>query len=288
MNFNSLSNKIGKYLQTISPKWDSRKAVLKLSEECYPGWEQSEWMDFYFRYLSEKYLPEEIPMNEKVCGTTFFDGIQDFSPDFKAENQQNVSESKEKKSFLTKKDFDLAYYNYQHWRQMEWIESYFNYLCEKKLFGILQMPGPVYQKFSFSGFLEIPWIFRAYIENTGNKKIILADADLITCGLNDFEKIGIILATGIVEYPKKEISVNNINNYKEQNQYELIMKKEMRQHSVFQLKHIYFIPLSSELIQKCKTFQPGGSKNREHLREKVLLNVSEVKTKQQFSIDFSE
>jgi hypothetical protein len=67
----------------------------------------------------------------------------------------------------------------------------------------------------------------------------------------------------------------------------MIMKKEMRQHSVFQLKHIYFIPLSSELINKCETFQPGGFKNKEHLREKVLLNVPEVTEKQQFSLDFS-
>lgn len=287
MNFKSLSHKIGEHLKIISPKWDSKKAILELSEECYPGWEQSEWIDFYFSYLCEKYLPKEVPMREKVCGTTFFDGIQDFSPDFMVENQLNGFGQENKKSFLNKKDFDLAYFNYQHWRQMEWIESYFNYICEKRLSKTLQMPGPSYQKHRFNGFLEIPWIFKVYIENTGNKKIILADAELITQGLIEFDKVGIILATGIVEYPKEETPGNNINSNKGQNQYEMIMKKEMRQHSVFQLKHIYFIPLSSELINKCETFQPGGFKNKEHLREKVLLNVPEVTEKQQFSLDFS-
>ena len=83
MKFKTLSENIGDKLKDIPQLWNSQTAVLKLSENCYPAWEQSEWLDFYFRYLCEKYLPKEIPMNEKICGTTFFDGIQDFSPDFK-------------------------------------------------------------------------------------------------------------------------------------------------------------------------------------------------------------
>jgi hypothetical protein len=288
MNFKDLSKKIGEKLKTIPPSWNSQKAVLELSEECYAMWEQTEWMDFYFNYLCEKHLPNVIPINEKVCGTTFFDGLKDFIPDFKVKNRKSIDGQKNTNNILTNKEFDLAYHNYQHWRQMEWIESYFNYLCEKQLSGILQIPGPTFQKFSFNAFLEIPWIFKLYIENTGNEKIILADSNLITQGLIKFEKIGIILASGAVEYPKEKISTNKINNRIVNNQDELMRKKEIRQHSVFQLNHIYFIPISSEAIQKCETFQPGGFKSKEHLREKVLLNVSETKNRSEFSLKFSE
>jgi hypothetical protein len=290
MDFGILSRKIASKLKTIPPLWNSQTAVLELSAECYPMWEQSEWLDFYFRYLCEKHLPNVIPISEKVCGTTFFDGIKDFVPDFKEDlsGKNKNGEAEQKESNISSRDFDIAYKNYQHWRQMEWVESYFNYLCEKQLSAFLQVPGPSYQMFSFNAFLEIPWIFKAYIENTGNKKIILADADLVTQGLVEFGKIGIILANGFLEYPKKDTSKNNISDTTKNNQDKLIMKKEMRQHSVFQLKHIYFIPLSSQVIQKCETFQPVGFKNKKNLREKVLVNISDAKNKSEFSLKFSD
>lgn len=290
MDFKDLSKKIGEKLKTVPSLWNSQKAVLELSAECYPMWEQSEWLDFYFSYLCEKHLPNVIPINEKVCGTTFFDGIKDIIPDFKESSVGKTKNRKaeQKESNVSSSDFDIAYKNYQHWRQMEWVDSYFNYLCEKKLSGFVKIPGPTFQNFSFNAFLEIPWIFKSYIENTGNEKIVLADADLITQGLIKFEKIGIILASGAVEYSRKEIPGKKINNRIKSSQDELIMEKEIRQHSIFQLNNIYFIPLPAEAIQKCETFQPGGFKNKEHLREKVLLNVSDAKNRSQFSLDFSE
>jgi len=276
MHFKSLSQKIGDRLRIIPSMWNSQSAVLTLSRECYPMWQQSEWLDFYFSYLCEKHLPHVIPMDEKVCGTTFFNGIQDFSPDFKAKTSKTSKTSRESSKEL---------HNYQHWRQMEWIETYFNYLCEKKLSGLLQIPGPGYHQMSFSALFEIPWIFKVYIENIGTQRIILADADLITHGLSDFQQIGIIIATGVVEYygrdiPEKEDKIK-IRNKKQ------VMKKELRQHSIFRLKHIYFIPFSFDSVQKCETFQPGGVRTTEKLREKILLNIPDIQSKYQFSLNFS-
>jgi hypothetical protein len=288
MHFKSLSQKIGDRLRTIPSMWNSQSAVLTLSRECYPMWEQSEWLDFYFRYLCEKHLPQVVAMHEKVCGTTFLNGIQDFSPDFKVKPPKNIGKSRESNKELTDsiKEFSLAFSNYQHWRQMEWIESYFNYLCEKKLSGLLQVPGPLYHQSTFNALLEIPWIFKVNIQNTGNQKIILGDADLITHGLSDFHQIGIIIATGVVEYygrdiPEKEDKIK-IRNKKQ------VMKKELRYHSIFRLKHIYFLPFSLDLVQKCETFQPGGVRTTEKLREKILLNIPDIQNKYQFSLKFSE
>ncbi|MFW6148245.1 MAG: hypothetical protein ACOC6D_00110 [Atribacterota bacterium] len=284
MDFEILSGKIATELKNIPPVWNSQSAVLELSDECYPQWEQSEWIDFYFRYLCEKHLPKIVPMHEKVCGTTFFDGMKDFIPDFKSEKEESLEKDNQELTGHTR-EFNLAYRNYQHWRQMEWIESYFNFLCEKKLSGFLQIPGPCYHQMNFSGLLEIPWIFKTYIENFGNQKIILADADLISQGLSDFQQIGIILAIGIVEYKGRKKPGKNDENKISQKQQD--MKEELRQHSIFNLKYIYFLPFSLNSVKKCETFQPEGP-TKEPLREKIILDISDTQKKYQFAIKFSE
>jgi len=288
MHFKSLSQQIGDRLRTIPSMWNSQSAVLTLSRECYPMWQQSEWLDFYFSYLCEKHLPHVIPMNEKVCGTTFFNGIQDFSPDFMAKASKTIKTSRGiiKELNTSTEEFSLAFNNYQHWRQIEWIETYFNYLCERKLSGLLQIPGPVYHQISFSALFEIPWIFKVYIENIGNQRIILADADLITQGMSDFRQIGIIIAAGIVEYyGNKDLeSINKIKKAQKKG----VMKKELRQHSIFNLKNINFISFSFDSIEKCETFQPGGMSIKEKSREKILLNIPDIQDKYQFSLHFPE
>lgn len=285
MDFDTLSRKIASKLKTIPSLWNSQTAVLELSAECYPMWEQSEWLDFYFNYLCEKHLPNVIPINEKVCGTTFFDGIKDFIPDFKESTAGKTKNGKaeQKESNIYSRDFDIAYKNYQHWRQMEWVESYFSYLCEKKLSSILQIPGPSYNKMHFNALLEIPWLFEPYIENSGNKKIILADADLITWGLNDFENIGVIIGSGFIRYPDKKTVTNGKDNKIYKNK--IAMIKELRQHTIFNLKDIYFLPFTSDLVSKCETFQPGGTK-KGHLPEKILIDISDIRNKCHYSLNF--
>lgn len=39
---------------------------------------------------------------------------------------------------------------------MEWHGFYFEFLCERHLTGIVDMPGPVYDNTSFDGFYKIP------------------------------------------------------------------------------------------------------------------------------------
>lgn len=286
MNFKDLSKKIGDKLKTTPSLWNSQTAVLELSAECYTMWEQSEWLDFYFGYLCEKYLPKVLSIDEKVCGTTFFDGIRDFVPDFNQTKSEKTKEKMDqnKEIYSNNKDFDIAYRNYQHWRQMEWISSYFNYLCEKRLSHILEIPGPSYQKMSFNALWEIPWIFKAFIENTGNKKIILADADLVIQGLRDYKSIGVIIGFGYIEYPDKNKVTNTRNGKMYKNR--MAMMNELRQHSIFNLNKIYFLSFSANLIQKCETFQPGGVK-REHLPEKILIDRKDIEDRFQYSLDFN-
>ena len=49
---------------------------------------------------------------------------------------------------------------YRHWKQMEWIGWYFQFLCEKLLHSCFQLPRPRYGNVEFDGLYNIPWILR--------------------------------------------------------------------------------------------------------------------------------
>ena len=52
--------------------------------------------------------------------------------------------------------------DYPHWKQMEWIGFYFQFLCDTKLSSLMEIPGPKYGRVEFDGFAEIPWDFKAH------------------------------------------------------------------------------------------------------------------------------
>src|SRR3990172_3833840 len=68
------------------------------------------------------------------------------------------------------------------WRQMEWIGFYFQFLCEKYLSAVMQIPGPRYGRVEFDGFLDIPWDFKAHSINTLSRGVIINDSEAIASG----------------------------------------------------------------------------------------------------------
>lgn len=292
MNFEVLSKKIGNRLKNIPSLWDARSAVLMLSREEYPLWRQSEWLDFYFQYLCEKYLPQIVPMHKEVCGTTFFDGIHNFSPDFEQIISKKNSKKLTEKNILSKtsfEEFNQVLNNYLHWRQIEWVEAYFNFLCEKKLYDLLHFPEPTYSPIHFPKLMEVPWIFKSYIQNIGNRKIILSDALLVIQALTKHHEIGVIIASGLIRYPEGKIEEKKeeVSHFGKNKEKIKIVMNELRQHSEFILKKIHFVPISYDFLETCETFQPKEVKSEENLREKIVLEMPKIKDKIKYSISFS-
>ena len=89
---------------------------------------------------------------------------------------------------------------YQHWRQMEWMGFYFEFLCQQKLSGVLSMPGKLYGRTAFDGFNSICWDFKAHAGNTTNHQVITNDTSAVESTIEDYGHYGLILASGIVEY----------------------------------------------------------------------------------------
>ena len=288
MNFEDLSKKIAKKLKGLPILWNAQDAVVLLSRASYSKWKQTEWLDFYFQYLCEKYLPRIVPLHKDVCGTTFFDGNRDLSPDF---SQKGLKKNTTKKTTPNdvSEEFNHVLNNYLHWRQMEWVEAYFNYLSERMLSDLIDMTETVVFQNNFTAIMKIPFIFKAYIKNTGNQKIILSDATLMTQMLANVPEIGVIIANGTIDYPlpkKEEKRLNHsIKNEKEKIEN---FEKELRQHSEFKLEKIHFIPISPDFFETCETFQPKDSKVEGHLREKIVIEISKINDKAIYSIDFSD
>ena len=289
MNFEDLSKKIAKILKGLPILWNAQDAVVLLSRASYPKWKQTEWLDFYFQYLCEKYLPRIVPMHKDICGTTFFDGKRDLSPDF---SQKELKKNTTKKTTPNdvSEEFNHALNNYLHWRQMEWVEAYFNYLCEKMLSSFLKMPETVYVQDQFPVFMNTPFIFKPYIQNTGNEKIILSDAALIADILTRVKEIGVIIASGIVSYPlQKDKEKREIHHSKNKNKEKIYnFGNELRQHSEFKLKEIHFVPISYDFFETCETFRPKDTNaNESDLREKIVIEIPRIKNLVKHSIDFS-
>ena len=79
---------------------------------------------------------------------------------------------------------------YPHWRQMEWIGFYFQFLCDQRLTALGEIPGPKYGRSEFDGFFEIPWDFKAHpIKNPKgqeNKSVIVNDRVAVEAAIKQF------------------------------------------------------------------------------------------------------
>jgi len=205
--------------------------------------------------------------------------------------QKNSKKSTEKDILpkTSSEEFNHALNNYLHWRQMEWVEAYFNFLCEKKLSDLLKFPEPVYSQMHFPALIEIPWIFKSYIKNIGNRKIILSDASLVVQTLRSYHEIGVIIASGLIRYPEEKVEEKKeeVSHFGKNKEKIKTTMKELRQHSEFILKKIHFVPVSYDSLETCETFQPKEVKSEENLREKIFLEMLKIKDKIKYSISFS-
>jgi len=173
--------------------------------------------------------------------------------------------------------------NFQHWKQMEWIGWYFQFLCEKFLKEGVKIPGPKYGNTGFDGFKIIPWDFKAHAMNTSSHQIIINDSEATAKAIKQFDSVGLILAMGKVKYnDDKRIFQKWHENLKGgKSNYELERIKRgawSRLRKVeFKLEQISFIKIDDKILIKCGSFQrdfrnSGGQPRR----EKVLLDLEKI------------
>ena len=179
------------------------------------------------------------------------------------------------------------------WRQMEWIGFYFQFLCEKYLSAVMQIPGPRYGRVEFDGFLDIPWDFKAHSINTLSRGVIINDSETIASGVLEYGNVGLILAMGEAEYNDVDRSFQEWHsNIK--GEISAYVKRRIarggwsrRRKVAFGLRQILLLQLSDDTLVKTGTFQAGfRNSNDNPRRSKVLLHLNNMEDEVIGRIDF--
>ena len=177
---------------------------------------------------------------------------------------------------------------YPHWKQMEWIGFYFQFLCDNKLALLGKIPGPKYGNSDFDGLFEIPWDFKVHpTKNTKGKEThetILNDKQAMLDAVKEYMNVGVILAIGNVEYNDKDRSFQawhkelkgGLSKYEKDR---LLREAPSRlRKTSFRLIEIDLFLLNEKIIRNLKLFQEGfRNSDGSPRRPKVLLDLTSVK-----------
>lgn len=188
---------------------------------------------------------------------------------------------------------EMKNYNYPHWRQMEWIGFYFQFLCERYLSGVMKIPGLKYGRVEFDAFKDIPWDFKSHAINSGSHKIIVNDSEATANGIEDYGAVGLILALGKVLYNDENRIFQKWHEELKGGKSQYVKDRiergawsRLRKVS-FNLQQISFIKITDNTLIKCGSFQKGfrnaGGQPR---RSKVLLDLKKINEELIYFIQF--
>ena len=185
-----------------------------------------------------------------------------------------------RESILEMKDAGFKY-----WRQMEWMDFYFPFLCQKHFTGIIDIPGKKYGITEFDAFSEISWDFKADSVNPGAYSVPANDAEGIANTISDYGYYGIILAIGDIKFDDKETSFKkwHDNLREEVSKYDAnkinsrIMSRTRK--IIFILEEIHFICFNNETIHQCCGFLQDCAIEADSnglKRKEVVIDINEI------------
>lgn len=175
----------------------------------------------------------------------------------------------------------------KHWRQMEWIGFYFEFLCGRFLRRVAKMPGPKYGRTAFDAFDGIPWDFKAHATNTSSHGIIVNDREAIVGAIKKYGHVGVILAVGDVVYNDEKRTFQRwhqelkggISKY-EKERVRRGAWSRLRKVS-FRLREVALIALSEESLKRTGSFQKDFRNSNGNLRRvKVSIDLEKLDKKE--------
>ncbi len=180
-----------------------------------------------------------------------------------------------------------------HWRQMEWIGFYFEFLCQNRLATLAEIPGPRYGKTGFDALSVIPWDFKAHAMNTSAHQIIVNDTEAIQEAVKKYGAVGLILALGEVKYNDEKRRFQKwhqklkggASDY-EKERVERGAWSRLRKIS-FLLRQVSFIVLTENSLRKAGSFQADfRNADGKPRRKKVLIDLEKIGKELVHKIDF--
>ncbi len=182
---------------------------------------------------------------------------------------------------------------FRHWKQMEWIGFYFQFLCERVLAGVMEMPGPRFGKVEFDGFLGVPWDFKAHAINTSHHQIIVNDSEAIAAAVSEYGALGVILASGNVDYNDEERTFQRWHEEIKGGPSPYTLERIRRgawsrlRKVRFSLQQIAFIKITDETLVKCGSFQQDfRNADGSPRKPKVLINLEKLDEEIVLAVDY--
>lgn len=171
-----------------------------------------------------------------------------------------------------------------HWKQMEWIGFYFQYMCEQKLrTSGMRFQVPTYGHSSFDGLLDFPWDFKAHPVSSKNSKLITNDSEATALAIQQYGATGLILASGLVTYNDVNGSFKRWHEEIKGGQSPYEVKRIQRgapsrlRKTHFMLQKIEFIRINDATMLRSGSFQEGfRNSNGSPRRRKVLLDLAHL------------
>jgi len=167
----------------------------------------------------------------------------------------------------------------KHWKQMEWIGWYFEFLCQRYLKDFMEFEKIRYGRTSFDGFLEVPFDFKTHISNSKVKESVINDTEAILKAFDQYGYFLIIMVLGNAKYNDKDRTFQNwhekIKGGKSKYELERIKRKapSRLRKTKFEVEEILIFKFDKNTMKKCKGFQTGfRNSNGNPRRPKVALN----------------
>lgn len=164
-----------------------------------------------------------------------------------------------------------------HWKQMEWIGFYFQFLCEQRLHQLMKFQEPRYGKTSFDGLMGIPWDFKAHTIGSRRTSLITNDSEATALAIRDFGATGLILASGTATYDDDERSFklwhDELKGCLSPFELERIQRgaKSRRRKISFEIEKIEFIIITGSTVNRSGSFQEGLRNADGSLRRSKVL-----------------
>ena len=186
----------------------------------------------------------------------------------------------------------------RHWKQMEWIGFYFEFLCEKYLSSedadsfMVKDERSSYGNTQFDSFFEIPWDYKAHATNTSSHTVVINDREAIENAIQDYGAVGVIMAIGEVEYNDEDRSFQKwhselkggISDYEKERKKRGAWSRLRK--TKFSLQQILFIQITTALLENTGSFQKNfRNADGSPRREKVLLNLEKLNETDYYSVD---
>lgn len=176
---------------------------------------------------------------------------------------------------------------YRHWKQMEWMGFYFQFLCEKGLDGIAMFPGPRFGNSEFDMKVTIPWDLKVHsIFNPSGKKVsqvILNDQQSSMEAIDIYGSIGLVLVLAEADFD------NDSDDFKK---WHMLVKGGVTAFEIDRIKRgapsrkrktgirissINLYLIDDSLLAQLGAFQEGmRNSDGSSRRSKFLLNIDEI------------